>query len=244
MDVSGVRYGALLPECRLTGSVVFREYRMEIICLTGIDGTGKTTCATALAEALSERGLSVGYVWLRWEPFLLRWVGSRLKKTCKIENAAGDGFEKADHVKKKLSRNRVFCFLWMVGSLFDYWLTKRFVLLKYRKCDVLVCDRYVYDYVVDLAANLGWSTAQMTSFLERWVLKFFPKPKLTVHLTLAPDIAAERKSDGTSVAYLVNRSMYYGAFSALSHVVEVSAEDVADAVAKKVVDAVVRTIDE
>lgn len=80
---------------------------MRIVCLTGIDGTGKTTCAQALAEALSVQGFSVEYVWLRWEPFLLRWVGRRLKKKCAIENAAGDGFGKADIAKKGLRKNKV-----------------------------------------------------------------------------------------------------------------------------------------
>ena len=216
---------------------------MKIICLTGIDGTGKTTCADALEKSLLEKGFSVGQVWLRWEPFLLRWVGTRLKKKCNIENAAGEGFEKAAGVKKGLSQNRLFRLLWTVGSLFDYWITKRFVLFKYRRSQVVICDRYVYDYVVDLAANLDWSTEQMIRFLERWVFRFFPKPRVTVHLTLAPELAAKRKNDGTSVSYLKTRCVYYGAFDALPHVVEVCAEDPAEVVAGKVVAAVERALD-
>lgn len=95
---------------------------------------------------------------------------------------------------------------------------------------------------MDLAANLGWSQTQMLRFLKRWVFLLFPEPNLTVHLILSPEVAAKRKSDGTSVEYLQNRYFYYSALDSLPRVVEVSAGDVVEVVSGNVIRAVAEVL--
>ncbi len=42
-----------------------------LICVMGIDGSGKSTATKRVVEQLQHSGVDVGYVWDRWEPRLL-----------------------------------------------------------------------------------------------------------------------------------------------------------------------------
>jgi len=43
---------------------------MRIICISGVDSSGKSTQASLLYMLLNRFGFKVGYLWLRWFAFL------------------------------------------------------------------------------------------------------------------------------------------------------------------------------
>ena len=44
----------------------------KIICLSGVDGSGKTTLSKMLANELHKKGFNVSYVWMRYNHYLTK----------------------------------------------------------------------------------------------------------------------------------------------------------------------------
>lgn len=186
--------------------------RTRYICLTGMDGTGKTTQAQEVIRRCREAGIQAGYLWARWEPFFLRPVTAWYFRKKKLQERGGQDFVQAKSAKARMLRRGWVRKIWQTLSLLDYWLTKRpRVFWAARKWPLLVCDRYVYDYAVDQAINLGQTPAEMVRDLEWRIFRFFPRPDVTVVLLLPAEEGARRKSDGTGAEYLKAREPYYRA---------------------------------
>ena len=85
----------------------------------------------------------------------------------------------------------------------------------------VVADRYVYDTLIDLSVNLD---REPTELLKEPLLRLFPVPNLSILLDVNPRVGAERKSDGTPEAYLVERRALYRSLSDTLGMEEVDAE--------------------
>jgi thymidylate kinase len=113
---------------------------------------------------------------------------------------------------------------WNFLALLDYWLTKRLrIFWAARKWDILVCDRYAYDFAVDQALNSGLSPETMVADLGRRIFQWFPRPACTVVLFLSAEEGSRRKQDGTGVGYLQARDAHYQALIQCSGAVGVDA---------------------
>jgi dTMP kinase len=198
--------------------------KRKFICLTGIDGTGKTTQARGVSERCRKEGLRAGYVWARWEPFFLRPVTALYFRRMGLRERGGQDYKKAIHAKTRLLRHPAIRKIWHIISLLDYWITKRpRVFLAGLKWDIFICDRYVYDYAVDQALNLGISPKEMVQDLGNRIFRYFPKPDLTIVLLLPAEEGSRRKQDGTGFGYLNVRAPYYRALLDCDGVVGVDA---------------------
>ena len=85
----------------------------------------------------------------------------------------------------------------------------------------MVADRYVYDTLIDLSVNLD---REPTELLKEPLLRLFPVPNLSILLDVNPRVGAERKSDGTPEAYLVERRALYLSLSDALGMEEIDAE--------------------
>ena len=181
-----------------------------LICFIGIDGSGKTTLANALALAMRERGIRSQYVYNRFEPLLLKpfiWLGKALFLRGK------DMFKEYDEyssTKRRLFQNRLISFFYEYSLTFDYLLQAmvkiRLPLMRGRN---LVCDRYIYDTVItDLAPSLSYSEEKIEKMLKRFT-RLFPVPELVFLVDVPEEIALQRKNDIPSINYLKERRRLY-----------------------------------
>jgi len=184
----------------------------ELVVIFGIDGCGKTTQGKLLQERLKKAGYSVGYAWSRRELFLLKPFVTFVKRFILREKDRIEG-EKHDEITQ--GRHSFFSHLfiqkaWFWVSLIEYrillfWRVFRPSRLK----DVLVCDRYLPDAIVDIAVNYNCDTESLQKLLCHPLVRCFPKSTLSFFIDIPGELGAARKSDGTSVHYLRKRVDLY-----------------------------------
>ena len=189
-----------------------------IIYVSGIDGCGKTTQAKILVEELRALGYDATYSWLRWEPsiadcikFMRRFKSTNHASALENNNRlVTENLQETEWLsfKRRLLSNRLFRRLWFFYACTDYYLSyrKRF---KTISSDILVMDRYFYDFMIDQAVNLGLAADKYHELGTGFFLSRFRKPDISIIIDLPPDEGYKRKNDGTSVVYLETRKGFY-----------------------------------
>lgn len=122
----------------------------QCIIISGIDGSGKSTIIDATKLHLEQQGLKVGYVWLRFNHYLTKGMHALarlLGLSVKVHNEMGDVWQ------HQLYKNQMFCSLYIWTTYLDSWVSR----LKYNKAakdkDIVICDRWITDILVDLATK-------------------------------------------------------------------------------------------
>ena len=183
----------------------------SMIVLSGLDGSGKSTQTARLAERLRADGVRARAVWNRWKPM----VSAPLIRLAKRALSAQDRVREADYerfreAKRREMRSRWKQNLWqfMVWSEYAWQVHWRTLLLRLAG-GVVICDRYVYDTLVDVAINFSCPPDKLAGLMSHPLFELFPKPALVVFIDIDPAVGAARKADGTPAAYLADRRAYY-----------------------------------
>jgi len=188
---------------------------MTIIYISGIDGCGKTTQAKLLVDILIKNGINAEYMWLRWEPTLKKLLNFTRVLAIK-NNSNGIGlkekeniqYNKWTNIKKKVLSNIIPRKLWLFYACNDYYYScKR----KIHNVDaeLIVLDRYIYDFIIDQAINLNISHRDCFALIQNKKLSKFKFPDLNIILDIPSNIAYQRKMNGTSINHLKVRGAYY-----------------------------------
>jgi len=189
----------------------------NLICIIGIDGTGKTTIAKKIVKLISKNNQSK-YIHCRYYPILLM----PCMLLAKVFLYRGVTAKSNYSGYSKLKRN--FLSGWK-GSIYknllliDFWVQ---VLLKvtlplFITKKIFVCDRYLHDTIfTDLAADVGLSNYDCNKLLERLFI-LFPKPDLCFLLDIKEDIAFSRKDDTISLEYLKERRGLYLSYANINN---------------------------
>ena len=180
-----------------------------LIRFTGVDGSGKTTHAKHLLWFLRRKGYSSKYVWAASRPIFLYpfLVVTRILgywKTVK-KDAWTDPLENAPpSIRKKFGA--LYRFLIFVDIEIITLLKVELPLLFVR---VVICDRYVYDLIMELTL----SNLHSTSF-AKLMLHVTPAPKRTFFTDAPLHIVAQRRPQ------LVNGGIYakIGAYRKLARI--------------------------
>ncbi|NQU44237.1 hypothetical protein HQ520_13185 [bacterium] len=187
---------------------------MRIVYLSGIDGCGKTTQAKALTKWLREQGAEAEYHWLRWEPSILPLIRS-VRRILSGKKAAtgGVGDENREHGrwvrwKEGILRLAPLSWLWLQYAAWDYSRSARRTIAEW-KGDVIVLDRYLFDFAVDQAINLGLSLSEFRKRAKKTSLAKMPEPDLSVFIHIPAAEGYRRKQDGTPLEYLESREAFY-----------------------------------
>jgi dTMP kinase len=183
---------------------------MKLICLTGIDGSGKTTLARELARTLNERDIPATSIYGRTQPVLSR-VLMMLGRITLLRNAdLWHDYPEYATRKKQTMRHSVLGLVYTASILFDYYVQLWLKLLPHLFASrIVISDRYVYDTAIsDLAVHLDYSPARMDQVLEQ-MLRLAPRPVLAVLLDVPVEIAFSRKDDVPAIEYLRERQDYY-----------------------------------
>jgi dTMP kinase len=181
------------------------------VCFIGIDGSGKTFHAKTLVKLLKRNGIKCKYVWGRWTPFLLKPFEILLKKFyLKSKKIDCNNYDEYVREKRRIIGNYKLALIWEYLVLLDYCIQ---VLLKVRLPLILgktvICDRYIYDTLVDLTVDFNFSGKEPSEMFRSRVLSLFPKPNLTFLLDVPETVAYKRKGDLESINYLVDRRKTY-----------------------------------
>lgn len=188
---------------------------MKIIYISGIDGCGKTTQATHLVEALQKQGLSVEYQWLRWEPSIvnaLKLIKKLLGKNARQTKKAAATNEKADgkwsDIKKRLMKSSLFRYIWLKYASIDYHRAYKKA-VKNWKSDIIIMDRYIFDFTVDQSINFKLDIDEMNKAFAHSKIAKMHEPDHNIIINIPAEVGYKRKMDGTSVSYLQEREKLY-----------------------------------
>ncbi|MCK4235635.1 MAG: hypothetical protein KAX38_00855, partial [Candidatus Krumholzibacteria bacterium] len=124
-----------------------------LLVLSGLDGSGKSTQASLLTRRLLNAGYQVKTVWNRWEPMisapLIRIAKRHLKTN---EKVTADNYTDFTEAKQRRMKSPWKRSLWQFMVWSEYGLQVNLRLLPYfiRRTG-LICDRYVYDTMIDIA---------------------------------------------------------------------------------------------
>ena len=123
---------------------------MKYIIISGIDGSGKTTIIKKLQERLEAKGFKVRYEWLRYNHMLVKPVHG----LCRLIKLSRRYKTHHGYIwRHEFYRNQLFCSIYIFLTWFDTWFGKLILTLKliWKITDFVICDRWVYDILIDLA---------------------------------------------------------------------------------------------
>ena len=174
------------------------------VCFSGIDGSGKTTYSQELLQYLEEQGLPTKYVWLNSKPILLAPIRKLIHKTILCTVDMKEDYESYHRQRKRYAFKHRFARNVYYGTmLFDYLLWVYWNLLPhYFRGVSIVCDRYIYDLVINLGDILDYSAEREVQLIRR-LLVLLPKPTNVLICDVDEHIAFQRKYDTPHLSYLL-----------------------------------------
>jgi dTMP kinase len=183
---------------------------MKIVCITGIDGAGKTTLAHELVFSLKKEGKHSIYLYGRIYPLISRLFMALGRAVWLYDQDQWRNYESYSNKKNKTMRNRLLKWMYTSAILIDFypqiWLK---LILHFSKGRIIVLDRYIYDTVIsDLSAHLNYSMRETENAI-RMGLRILPTPDVTFLLDLPEEVAYKRKDDVPHIDYLKERKRWY-----------------------------------
>jgi thymidylate kinase len=98
----------------------------------------------------------------------------------------------------------------------------------------VICDRYIFKSVVNLAILLDLPLTELPGLLRHPAVKFVPKPDLYFLMDLPASVAAARKTDLPSLEYVARRVPVYRALAAYADMPVVDATQTPEAIADEI----------
>lgn len=179
-----------------------------LICFIGIDGSGKTTLAKELVRNLNNNGKKFRYVYARFEPLILKPFMIIARKLI-LNNNPRNYIDYSNKKKEAIRKYGLLSKVYQKILLFDYILQLLFkVKIPLLFGRNIVCDRYIYDTVVDMAIDFGYTKSEMINLLKK-CLNIIAKPDLIFLIDVPEEIAYQRKDDTPSIEYLKERRVIY-----------------------------------
>jgi len=180
----------------------------KLICFIGVDGSGKTTISKEVAKTLSEKGIKCKHTYGRLQPFILRPLTVIARKL--IARKAGRNYKAYKKEKKEaVKKMRILSKLYTMILLVDYYI-QLFVRVKLPLLfgKVVICDRYVYDTVINDIPLESENIDTIESWIDR-IFNFAPRPDIVFLIDVPEEISMMRKNDILSIEYIRERRDIY-----------------------------------
>lgn len=178
----------------------------EFICLLGVDGVGKTLHARELEASFLKDGVKTKYVWLRFVHMttLLLLGYCRVAGFTTYENINGTVVGKHRFYTSKFI-SYVYPRLLYI-DLLPIYLSK--VLIPRFMGWTVICDRFVFDTIVDLMIDLNDDHFHETSIGKKY-LRLIPKDAKLVLLDLDLELIHKRRPELIADMLLARRKELY-----------------------------------
>lgn len=194
----------------------------KLICFIGTDGSGKSTASKMLMERYKLAGKKCRCIWGAYDGWLLRPLISVAKKLLMKHSSINQDYKSYRKDMNKVTKKRFLIKLYLGIILCEYWFE---VFVKVRLPMMLgydvICDRYVFDTVISISSNLGFSMQQFQDTLKRWSAPF-PKPDIVVYVATPADVSVTRKDDIPDVDYLNRRIPYYEEIASTHSIIKIN----------------------
>jgi len=190
--------------------VIKNKRKNVLVCLVGMDGTGKSTLSKNLVENMNEHGIKTRYVWSGLEPLVLKpffWIGKALFIP-RHEPTPGTYMRHSTTLRKVLQNplmRTVYESFFYLDYAIQLLLNVRIPMIQGKS---VVSDRYVYDVLIDLAVILSYSESKL-GILLRAFERLLPKPSLVFLIDAPEEEAIKRKDDIPSITHISERRELY-----------------------------------
>jgi dTMP kinase len=202
---------------------------MMIICITGIDGSGKTLQARGLVARLNAAGYPASYAWAGGRAYLSRpliWLAKRLlgapRPTGRGEGqapgataATSASYRAYLGATGRLLRHGWLRALWRQVTLIEHSAEILAVVLpRLLRGRIVVCDRYIYDSLIGIAVLAGLQPTDLPAAMRLEPFYPVPRPALWLLIDLPAQVAFSRRADVVDVEFLERRVPLYRAAAA------------------------------
>jgi len=182
---------------------------LRMLSISGVDGVGKTTLMLRIESDLKARGLRVRRVWIRYNHYFSKLVlgVSRLCGLTMLHRRNGT----VVHKHHEFQRHPIISFFFQLSKLVDTSLAsffKVYIPLAIDKDCFILCDRYIYDVLIDVAVETG-TQINTNSVFQKLFLCLIPKGSKTVVLTAPRSGLLDRRNENVFDPYLNQRIVFY-----------------------------------
>jgi dTMP kinase len=206
-----VAHGALFVILFYKFKINIRHQQPMLISISGVDGSGKTTYAKALYDHLIFCELRTKLVWSRvgssslLKPFsktakiLFRWRKGKGISNC--EHFQESEARRKDVFKKSSVLRTLGLSLLLLEMLYQYFFKVTLPLLL-RK--VVICDRYIYDTLIDMTTRYDLDKSSLEGRLFTKILTaLIPRPDVAYVLDLRLEGVCNRREVGFEEMLLI-----------------------------------------
>ena len=227
-----------------------RTRALRLVCIIGVDGTGKTTHAKSLVKILREREVAVHYAWCRGnlKIFLpLLQLFKQLVFGKSAMNPLSGELSESDPLRRRLLSTTLISRLWRTILLFDELVQVLIgVCIPLRLGRVVVSDRYIFDQMVDVAVDLHFTKTQLQEWANNPAYRIFPRPDLTLLLDADEKVTHSRgmrKVDSHSIRDIALRRKIYLWLTHIAPMVIIDASENLELVDRKIRSSVLELLE-
>ena len=223
-----------------------RSQRGLLVSVSGCDGSGKTLQVQRLRGALDACDIRNRVIWSRGAssrgiaPFLRlgKFIASVRSRDASVQAGDSSGeagrFEQRQRLLRRPFPRLAFATLFAIDLAWTYCVRTRLAMLA---GNVVLCDRYVYDALVDYTLYTGCSLSELPASL-RWLERASPRPHVPVLLDVDPDEALRRKPEEGDTGHLARARETFVGLAHDRNLLVMPADHSADEVQSRTVGAV------
>lgn len=165
----------------------------KLICISGPDGTGKSTQIALLIEYFKEKGIDYESMWLRFNHFfslplllIARLMG--LSEIITLESGNKLGYH---YFYKSKIISSLYAFLLLLDTIINTFFKVYIRVFIFRRN--IIYDRFIYDTMADLMVSTGTNVGESYSVkLFSWLI---PRRSISILLITDAETLRQRRDD-------------------------------------------------